>query len=375
MNKTKSARVHLLRFLVLLPILALILISFRSQFGKPDTAPVSLEDTIPDVKTPNEKGFIINIKDNKGQCMVVIKDRNGKLVDKLPLTTWNENAATYEGKFGEIPPPPPPKTPLPPSHPTKPAPHADQGIPVPAMPADAPHPPVPPTKQSEKLLTLANEFEITDKQATLRLKDGTTEKYDLTKPEQRAKFESKWGRIIEPSEDAPIALVHGADGEAVMIPLNSPIPTEGVMAVTATGALITGKEDVLITITKYTKRSQLEEFKKQMKAKDVDLSFDEIEYDAKGLLVTLSGSMKSKDGRSNFVASDFEKLVLAMVRSGDRTYFKVNTSNKKEVVKAINPKQPAKPIQASQKASPVPAPVKPSFLFSPYPAQSEKDKC
>ena len=102
MNKTKSARVHLLRFLVLLPILALILISFRSQFGKPDTAPVSLEDTIPDVKTPNEKGFIINIKDNKGQCMVVIKDRNGKLVDKLPLTTWNENAATYEGKFGEI---------------------------------------------------------------------------------------------------------------------------------------------------------------------------------------------------------------------------------------------------------------------------------
>ena len=59
-------------------------------------------DTIPDVKTPNNKGYYIDIKDNKGNCMVVIKDKNKKEVKRLLLTEWNEKAGYYENLYGEI---------------------------------------------------------------------------------------------------------------------------------------------------------------------------------------------------------------------------------------------------------------------------------
>jgi hypothetical protein len=39
--------------------------------------------------------------------------------------------------------------------------------------------------------------------------------------------------------------------------------------------------------------------------------------------------MKSNDGRSNFVATDFSKLILAMIKKGDRTYFKVSVKDDK----------------------------------------------
>jgi hypothetical protein len=68
-----------------------------------------------------------------------------------------------------------------------------------------------------------------------------------------------------------------------------------------------------------------------MKAKDIELSYDNIEYNSKGQLIALSGTMRSKDGRSNFVASDFEKLILAMIRKGEKTWFKVSVKDKEVI--------------------------------------------
>jgi len=59
-------------------------------------------DTIPDIKTPNSKGYYIDIKDNKGSCMVVVKDKNKKEVERLLLTEWNERSGYYENLYGEI---------------------------------------------------------------------------------------------------------------------------------------------------------------------------------------------------------------------------------------------------------------------------------
>jgi hypothetical protein len=42
--------------------------------------------------------------------------------------------------------------------------------------------------------------------------------------------------------------------------------------------------------------------------------------------------MKSKDGRSNFVAIDFSKLILAMIRNGEKVYFKVSVKDNKTVI-------------------------------------------
>src|SRR5688572_14107186 len=73
MNKTKSAKRQLGRFLFLFPVLAIILLSFRKSFT--EDSPVKLNsgspavsDTIPDIKILNSKGFYIDIKDDNGNC-------------------------------------------------------------------------------------------------------------------------------------------------------------------------------------------------------------------------------------------------------------------------------------------------------------------
>ncbi len=83
MNKNKSAKKQLFRFLFLLPVLAVILVSFRNEIG--DTLagkqkrlypfPTVVTDTIPEGTIPNNKGYIINVKDKKGECLLVIKDK------------------------------------------------------------------------------------------------------------------------------------------------------------------------------------------------------------------------------------------------------------------------------------------------------------
>jgi len=107
MNKTKSARLQVGRFLFLVPVLAIILLAFRRSLddsinAKPNIPSIIITDTIPDVNILNSKGYYIDIKDNKGNCMVVIKDKNKKEVKRLLLTEWNEKPGYYENQYGEI---------------------------------------------------------------------------------------------------------------------------------------------------------------------------------------------------------------------------------------------------------------------------------
>lgn len=350
MNKIRSARVNLLRFLFILPLLAVILISFRQHqkaVKKNDqTVKVltNVTDTIPDITEPNKKGYIINIKDNKGECTIVVKDESGKEVERLLLTKWNENKEHYENLYGKIPPPPP----APPAPPTPP------GIPPPP-------PPAPGRNITEvNLSRVSDDFEITNESAVIKLKDHTIEKYDLTDAGQRSAFEKKYGEILNVNVSAPVSIkavatVNTNADKVTVIPVTAIAPinmnvstvvsesnttvvapavaVEGSVSVLDDyGYVITGKEDIILTITKTTTRQQLDEFVKQMKEKGVTLSFDKIEYNSNGQLVTLNGTMKSKDGKSNFSASDFQQVILAMIKKGDRTYFKVNVKDDREVM-------------------------------------------
>lgn len=56
----------------------------------------------------NEKGYYVTIADNLGECVVIVKDKKRNIVEALKLTDWDKNAASYEKKYGKIPPPPPP---------------------------------------------------------------------------------------------------------------------------------------------------------------------------------------------------------------------------------------------------------------------------
>ncbi|HLP36722.1 M56 family metallopeptidase [Lacibacter sp.] len=56
----------------------------------------------------NEKGYYVTIADNMGECIVIVKDKKKNIVEALKLTDWTKNEASYEKKYGKIPPPPPP---------------------------------------------------------------------------------------------------------------------------------------------------------------------------------------------------------------------------------------------------------------------------
>lgn len=133
MNKLRTARIHLVRFLFILPLLSVMLLAFRSQWDAPvDPVPATSaaqvnepkhqvdsrsmqivsSDRIPGDTLPrggvNKKGYQISIADASGNCTVVVKDRNNKLVKKVLLTDWNKKPDFYEGLYGALPPPPPP---------------------------------------------------------------------------------------------------------------------------------------------------------------------------------------------------------------------------------------------------------------------------
>ncbi len=58
--------------------------------------------------TVNDKGYFVTIADNMGECIVIVKDKKKNIVEALKLTDWTKNEASYEKKYGKIPPPPPP---------------------------------------------------------------------------------------------------------------------------------------------------------------------------------------------------------------------------------------------------------------------------
>lgn len=207
MNKMRSARAHLLKFLFLLPLVAVCLLAFRNNTGRetgqdqdqiisaglesPDmkVAPVVdtairksagnlfSKDTVPG-PSANKKGYHITIADNSGNCMVVIKDKNNKEVEQVLLTTWNENKSYYENRYGLIHPPPPPIEP-PPARPAAPAP---------------PTPPPPPAISG--LPGHVRSIQVDNSHAVVLLKNGEKEDYDLGDVKQKAAFQKKYGKEL-----------------------------------------------------------------------------------------------------------------------------------------------------------------------------------
>lgn len=362
MNKMKSAGVHLVKFLFILPLVAVLLLAFRNQYRLEeqfdDTLPKDVNttavipviriDTVPAVTVANSKGYYIDVIGVNGECTVVVKDKNGRQVEKVMLNEWKEESK-YEEKYGEILPPPParPAVPAKPAIPSEPSlttePMAPTPPAIPAKPTSVgcgtgngiatlvPSKAVNAVGHGNHLRGIATSYEITDHLATINLKDGTTEKYDLKKPEDKAKFESKYGKIITTSAGTGVSPVIVA---GKMLPTTTVAPTPGTAIIVDEDYVynISGDEDVLVRITPNTKKEELDKFISQLKQKGIDLSFNEIEYDSKGKLILISGRMKSNDGVSNFVANDFEVLILAMIKKKDKTLFTVSTKEQREPI-------------------------------------------
>lgn len=63
----------------------------------PNQPTINLQDCI------NKKGYCITVADNFGECIVIVKDKDNKIVQAIFLTDWNKDKQ-YEDKYGEIPP-------------------------------------------------------------------------------------------------------------------------------------------------------------------------------------------------------------------------------------------------------------------------------
>jgi hypothetical protein len=169
----------------------------------------------------------------------------------------------------------------------------------------------------------------------MHLKNGKTEEYDLTNSAERKKFETKYGKIVEAGAtvggaNAPIKAISTIDGYTVVAPAR--IAGEGgVTFLNDEGNIISGEEEILVTITKKTTQQQLESFVKQMKEKGIQLKFDNTKYD-NGILVHIDGTMKLKDNNGNFSATDFNKLILSTIKDDDHIYIQVRVADNKVVI-------------------------------------------
>ena len=205
MNKLQSRKVNFLKFLFVLPLMGVILLAFRNQAGnrsktRNSSAVSSLVkdnlqinkmviDTVPSIKkenekryspfvpSPNSKGYIITIADNHGECIVIVKNKQNKIVKAVSLVEWDEKEKENKTQYGEIPPPPP----------TSPTKVNIENIPNP------PAPPAPPDAAAAQMPENISSIEVNDKKITLTWKNGKTEIYDLTNPKQKEAFEKKYG--------------------------------------------------------------------------------------------------------------------------------------------------------------------------------------
>jgi len=180
MNTLRSAKLHLARFLFILPLLAVILISFRKkqqESKKPAVAQyekVVTTDTIPPEVEPNDKGYIIYITRDNGSSFVVINDKGGKQVERIPVSKWKERETFYEEKYGEIPYPAPPPAP--------------------------PSPAVPPPPTELKLPANVKRMEFGNERVEVWLNDGKKETYNLKVSDEKKAFKSKYGEMSYPPE-------------------------------------------------------------------------------------------------------------------------------------------------------------------------------
>lgn len=356
MNKLRSAKHNLARFLFLLPLLAVMLISFRSVMKNnvpsitkeayQQLIPLASIDTTP-VTSPVKPHLPENVKRisvKNDEATVWLKDGKKESYDLSDAKEKKE----FEKKYGKMPPPPPP---------------------VPPAPAVPPVPPVPPAGEVAAISTGkaypdVSKFNITDKKAVVHKKDGTVERYDLTDKEAKKKFEERYGKTysVTTDETRPVVAVkpdvYTTDTDVASTVVTTVKPAIAVTptvyntvadkAVVATvmpavssnvdvaavvvdddGEIVGGVEDVLITITKNTTREELNKLIEKVKKEGYTLEYDEIEYSDNGKLVNISGMVTSKISRNKFVATDFEKLTVSVIKKDGKSFFRISIKDNK----------------------------------------------
>lgn len=174
MNQIKSARVQIIRFLFVLPLVAVLLLAFREVREKEKRNDYSQQnvlfaDTIPASDIKN-----VNVNKNNGEKTITITLKNGT-TETYNLNDEKEKAA-FEKKYGKV----------------------DKLVPPP------PAPPV--VVKSNNVESVNVKKENGKNTIQIRLKDGSVETYDLDIKEQREAVEKKY-HVTTTAPGVPVQVV------------------------------------------------------------------------------------------------------------------------------------------------------------------------
>jgi competence protein ComGC len=332
----KSAKVHLVKFLFLLPLIGAMLLAFRNKVSNqkdPETIHTKIDiiDTIPAPAKPARPAFPKNVASivAKGNALTVTLKNGSKETYNLDKPEQRE---AFEKKYGHMPdfpePPDPPK-PAEPSEPAKPLDLEESKLP----PAAA-SPPIPPVVQ--KIPANVSAIHINNEKATIKLKNGKVETYDLNKPDEKEAFEKKYGdftptppvKPVAPSAPkvTPVASTLTVTGPEPVVAIDFPVPVTSVSTTLSADVIYVqpanhsispgDKEETIVEITKQTTKEQIDELKRQLLSKGYTLSISSIKY-LNGILHSIDAIISDEESKSRFLADDFSKIIITHVTYKD----------------------------------------------------------
>jgi hypothetical protein len=256
MNRLKSARVHLVKFLFVLPLLAVMLVAFRNNKGwyqdiKTDTIKKPDPSALRKMKDVMRQGYQLVPLNEFYRQNSIVKEVAWSSDEEIVIYLKNGTREAYDSEsaeamkklasvYGGIP----AVFPLTPSlvQPDKP-------VPPPGEPSEPLPPPAP------KLPGGAVSLQDVDGHITLTFKDGRKETYDLNKPEERAAMEKKYGTILRltelPAADVEVAKPPKA-GKTAVIAVPATKETAEIAEVAITEPVIHLKGDVSVSVADST---------------------------------------------------------------------------------------------------------------------------
>ena len=302
MNKLKSAKVHLIRFLLTVPLIAVVLLSFRNNISiqssnKPFITDQSQKhDTVPATRLFSRDVTSMVAVNNE----ISITLKNGK--KEIYNLNDPEQQKAFHKKYGDLP--APPSAPVSPAIPAAPAPPA-----VPSLPSNV------------------SSIHINNEKVTIALKDGRVEKYDLNKPAEKQAYEKKYGASFPAAPKAPVAPMKPVVvttptvvGVEPFISVDIVDPTVVVTPTVSSDVIdvqpkivleVPIENDVVVTeVTKQTSREQLEHLKKQLLQKGYTLSVNSTTY-VDGVLKSIEGTISDDNSKARFTGKDFNKIVIS----------------------------------------------------------------
>lgn len=326
MNKMKSARMHLIKFLFVLPLIAVLLVAFRNKDelrhnkGSGQSAAMTTRNAnalIIDTALPQDNYIIeVIVHKNKANTVVLIKDKKTKKeLKRMSLQEWDKNKTYYESIYGRVD-----------------GIVEDENHPLLITTDDAGD--VYKLKKDTSDVIVSQYIKITDdNKASVTLDGGQTEIYDLNIAGDRMQFEKKYGRIIprgaaaagysgttisshverssavEPVEsstainDATMAVTNPSVGSATVAGTSSVSTTVGPIKEVATA------ENIVVVFKKGMHEADVKKLVSDLKDRGYDFNLTKTEY-KNGELVLIKGRISKGNHKQYFTASDFSRLII-----------------------------------------------------------------